>query len=601
MKSLTRNGDRMTLVVDDLPALRAGANVVRGARFLGVADGCAVYDFPADPFVAEELVQAFEPQLAPPVAELVAKAAEMRLAIAAKDIDLDVFDLPVKTVPFKHQRRAAHFAMARWLAGAKGTALLMEQGTGKTLVAIALAGLLEQRDDISWVMTVCPNTLRGTWVDEIAKHGKWPGDTHVLDGTRADRAKEFDALLRNEAAPWVITNYENFAIPLTGRGAGQPATVFRSMVEAAQARPGLLVMDESTYLKSVKAQRTRAVAELAQAFPFRLALTGTPITRSPLDAYGQFEVLERGALGYNTYLAFERAYAVYETQRTSWGGRIQVPASFKNLEELERRISAFSFRARAADCLDLPPVIVKQIPVVLSPAQNVAYSQLTNDMMAELEGGTFLDGRNVLTRYGKLAQVVGGHAHMVDADGRPAGVKSFDPNPKLDALLEHLELLFEDPAAKAVVFCQYVAEVKAIFEAARKRHWHPGALYGDVHPRIRDEYIRNFADPNSHRLLVNQYQCGSMGLNLTAANTLIFYSLSFSLLDYLQAQKRVHRSGQTADHVNEVYLVAQRQTRRGLKPTIDSLILQALRDKKDLADIVTGDRARAALEEVTAL
>jgi len=598
VRNLSRNGERLTLVFDDLPALRAAANAVRGARFLGVDSGCAVYDFPADPFVASELVLAFHPTADVGVMELVAQAMKLSEAVAAKDAEISGIQLPVKTAPYAHQIRAALFGMARFNAGAKGVALLMEQGTGKTLVAIALASMLEQRDQIEWVLTVCPNTLRGTWVDEIAKHGQWPDEAIVLDGTRAERTEQFDKLLRDRNAPWVITNYEQFAVDTLGRKQRQQAATFRAFVEAAKWRPGLIIMDESTYVKSVRAQRTRALAELAAVFPYRLILTGTPITRSPLDAYGQFEVMEKGCLGFNSYLAFERKYAVYQPQRIAGGRMIQVPASFTNLDDLEQRIAALSFRARAADCLDLPPVIVRQIPVTLSGPQAIAYAQLTNDMMAELEGGNFLDGRNILARYGKLAQVVGGHAHMVDGDGRPAGVKTFEPNPKLDALVEYLDLLFEDPEAKAVVFCQYVAEVQSIFAVAQCKGWHPGALHGDVHPRIRDEYIRNFADPSSHRLLVCQYQCGSKGLNLTAANTVVFYSLTFSLEDYLQAQKRVHRSGQTAAHVNEVYLIASRQTRVGLRPTIDALILEALRSKKDLADIVTGDRARAALEEV---
>jgi SNF2 family DNA or RNA helicase len=604
VKNLTRNGERLTLVLDDLPALRAGANAVKGARFLGTNDGCAVYDYPADAFVAEELALAFEPSLGAGLSELLAQAAALRDAIQAKDCGTPSLTLPVKTTPYAHQVRAAMFAMARFNAGAKGSALLMEQGTGKSLVAIALAGLLEQQDKIEWVLTVCPNTLRGTWAaadGEIALHGRWPDDVHVLEGTRAQRAEQMGKLLHDRNAPWIVTNYEQFAVDLTGRGANgrEHARVFRSVVEAAKWRPGLIILDESTYVKNTRAQRTRALAELAAVFPYRLILTGTPITRSPLDAFGQFEVLEKGCLGFNSYLAFERKYAVYQPQRITGGRMIQVPTSFQNLDDLEQRIAALSFRARAADCLDLPPVIVRQIPVTLSGPQAIAYAQLTNDMMAELEGGNFLDGRNILARYGKLAQVVGGHAHMVDGDGRPSGVKTFVPNPKLDALLEYLDLLFEDPDAKAVVFCQYVAEVEQILDATN--HWSPAAMYGAVHPRMRDVGRQRFAEDSTCRLMVNQYQCGSKGLNLTAANTLIFYSLTFSLEDYLQAQKRVHRSGQTADHVNEVYLVAQRQTKRGLKPTIDNLILEALRDKKSLADIVTGDRARAALEEVSAL
>jgi SNF2 family DNA or RNA helicase len=542
------------------------------------------------------LENAFTPVVGAGIPALVEKARQLRDSVSAKQLDEPLFTLPVKTVPYRHQVQAFNFTWARWTAGAKGTALLMEQGTGKSLVAIALAGALQERDQIEWVLTVCPNTLRGVWAaedGEVALHGRWPDATHVLEGSRSQKTEQLESLLRNYNAPWIVTNYDQFSVDTGARS--EQGKVFRAFLDSARWRPGLIILDESSYVKNIGALRTRAMALLAEAFPYRLLLNGTPITRSPLDAFGQFEVMERGCLGFGSYLAFERHYAVYEPVRVPGGRTVQVPASFRNLEDLERRMAGLSFRARAAECLDLPPVIVRNIPVTLSPAQRLAYQQLTNDMMAEVEGG-FLDGRNILTRYGKLAQVVGGHAHMIDGEGRPAGVKTFTPNPKLDALLEYLDILFEDPDAKAVVFCQYVAEVRQILAKADERKWLPAAMYGELSPAQRELGRKRFDQNSACRLMVNQYQCGSKGLNLTAANTVVFYSLTFSLEDYLQAQKRVHRAGQTAEHVNEVYLIAQREGRGGvLRPTIDNLILQALREKKDLADIVTGDRARDAM------
>lgn len=599
MKKLTRKGDKLVLVVPDAAPMRAAAGAVRAGRFLGRSDGCAVYEYPAEPDVAAALVSTFEPPLLPAELDILLQQHQaLEGALRAKESVLFSADVDpgLATEPYQHQVQAFNFAWARWRAGAKGTGLLMEQGTGKTLVSIALANALHQAGLIDWTFVVCPSTLRGTWAEEIEKHSSRSLDEYlVLAGTRVGKADELAAYLADDHEPmrWAITNYEQFAVDVGARNAAGKS--FRRVLEAAQVRPGLVIFDESTYLKNFRSKRTRACQALATAFPRRLIMTGTPITKSPLDAFAQFEVLDKGCLGFNTYLAFERAYATYRPQRIAGGRTIQVPDGYQNLEDLEGKLARVSYRARAADCLDLPPVVVKQIPVELTPRQVKVYRALTSDMMAELEGGALVDGRNILTRYGKLAQICGGFVNLIDQEGNPLGRELFDPNPKLEALIEYLDLLFEDPDAKAVVFCQYVAECEAVLGAGSA--YGPVGMWGAIPVEDREAGRKALANDPGTRLMVCQYRCGSKGLNLTAANTLIFYSLTFDLEDYLQAQKRVHRAGQDAKHVNEVYLVANRRTRNGLRPTIDHLITRALREKKNLADVVTGDRAREVLEE----
>lgn len=612
--SLSRDGTRLTLTVKDMTALRAAALSIRGARSEGTASGLAVFSYPALPDTWRDLRDAFQPTLDERARPLTDRLERQESAVAGAverkgSGEPLLFDPGLRYQPMAHQCEAMNFAWRLMVSGEQGGgAYLMEQGTGKSLCAIGLAnGLAYSHPEtpaadagsIGWALVLCPNSLKGTWGaedGEVHKHSDpalGPPAVHVLRGSRARRLKQLRQLLAVDWSPsllWVVTNYEQLQVdPRKSKEFQQLLAIVR------EGPPGLLVCDESTALKNPRAKRTRAVTELARLFPYKLILTGTPVTRAPLDVYSQFEVLDKGALGFATYLGFERAYAV--TERRHLGGRtFHEVKEYRNLDDLERRVARLSYRVRAADCLDLPPVVVQHVPVELSPEQGRMLRQLRDDFMGELEGGAALDGRNILTRYLRMAEVAGGFPHVLGPDGRPAGVKALQPNPKLEAARDYLELVLDDPEHKAVVFAQFRAEVEALAKLAEQRGWQPAVFHGDVAESERDYGRQRFQTSPDCRVLVAQYQTGSHGLNLTAANFLLFYSLTFSLEHYLQARKRVHRHGQTRT-VNEAYLLARRPAARGSKtyPTLDHTMLSALDGKLKLADMVTGDAAHRVL------
>lgn len=611
--SLSRDGRRFTLTIDDTLPLKAAACAIKGARAEGVSDGLAVYSYDALPDTCQALLQTFNPSVSKRAQHTVDALADQQRqlddAMRFKEGDTELtIDPLLRTVPMRQQVQALNFCAARALAGAGGSALLMEQGTGKSLVAIGLGNWLWEQGTIGWALVLCPNSVKGTWAaedGELLKHSSC-ARVRALRGTRPKRLAALrHHLERHQKDPkggllWVVTNYDQFAVDTRKRAA--PADLFKEYMDALRgAPPALVVFDESSLVKNHLALRSKACLEMAPLFAHRLLLTGTPLTRSPLDVWAQFQLLGEGCLGFNTYLAFQRAYAVKERvvpDNPQLKGWVEI-TSYKNLPDLERRVAKLSYRARAKDCLDLPPVVVKRVPVELSAAQGKALRQLKSDMVAELDDGRLVDGRNILVRYGKMGEVIGGFVKALRPDGTwDKGVVAFDPNPKLDALADYLDtVLGEDPDRKAVVFCHHVAEVKAV--VARCKPWGAVPFYGEVPEWQRDEHRQRFTKEPGCRVFVAQYQCGSMGLNLTAADTLMFYSLTFNYGDFAQAQKRVHRKGQEHGAVREVYLLGLLPpTRQGYKParTLDHVVLQALKEKKDLADVVTGDAAREMLE-----
>ncbi len=613
--SLSRDGQRFTLTIDDTLPLKAAACAIKGARGEGASNGLAVYSYDALPDTCQAILQTFDPSISKRAQHTVDALADQQQqlddALQFKEGDTDLtMDPLLATEPMRHQVQALNFCSARTLAGAKGSALLMEQGTGKSLVAIGLANWLWERSCISWVLVLCPNSVKGTWAaddGEVLKHSQ-PGAARVraLRGTRPKRLDilrqhlEYQEKDTRDGLLWVVTNYEQFAVNLRKRAA--PAELFNDFKAlVGGTAPGLVVYDESSLAKNHLALRSKACLDMAPLFPHRLILTGTPLTRCPMDVWAQFELVGEGCLGFNTFMAFQRAYSIKERVKPAnpdLKGWVEI-VSYKNLQDLKQRVGKLSYRARAKDCLDLPPVVVTALPVELSQAQGKALRSLKSDMVAVLDGGGIVDGRNILVRYGKMGEIIGGHVRALQPDGTwDDHVTPFSPNPKLDTLADYLDtVLNEDPERKVVVFCHHVSEVRAIVE--RCKLWGAVPFYGDVPEWQRDEYRQHFAKEPDCRLFVAQYQCGSMGLNLTAADTLVFYSLTFNYGDFAQAQKRVHRKGQEHGEVREVYLLGLvPPTRRGSKParTLDHVVLQALKEKKDLADVVTGDQAKEMLE-----
>ena len=532
-----------------------------------------------------------------------ARAAEAN-HFRASDLPL-IIEPSLRLPPMGHQVRGMNFCATLFRQGEPGVALLMEQGTGKSLVAIGLATAMAKKGAVRWALIVCPNSLKGTWAardGEITKHSTISADITVLRGTKADRLQDFGramARARRGRFQWVVVSIDHFSSnTFHKRGTWTPTDSFQELLDMVRpaGKQGLLIFDESSKAKNPESIRTVALHELAPLMAWRMILTGTPVTKSPLDVWAQFEVLKRGALGIFSYLGFERRYGIQKFVKRGKRSVVETVA-FRNLDELEERVARLSFRVLASECLDLPEVVRRLIPVELSPEQEVAYRELKTDMMALLEEGKLIDGRNILTRFLRMSQIMGGSVGTIDEDGRPLKDQhTFNPNPKLDAAAEYLDIAFEHPEGKAVVFAQFRSEITMLVKLAEKRGWNPVVFHGDIKEDVRDAGRQRFQEDPTCRIIILQYQTGSYGLNLTAGNHLLFFGLTFDLELFSQARKRVHRKGQLR-LVNEV--IFQAITGAGGK-TMDHLILAALDEKQDFADLVTGDR-RALHAELAAL
>jgi SNF2 family DNA or RNA helicase len=308
---------------------------------------------------------------------------------------------------------------------------------------------------------------------------------------------------------------------------------------------------------------------------YRRILTGSPVTKSPMDLYSQCDLLNNRALGFNSFFAYQARYAI--VQRRTMGHRsFQQITGYRRLDELNAKLDTFSNRILKEDCLDLPAKVYVRRNVELTPEQAKLYKQMKKLALAKMESGELATTQSVLTQIMRLQQICCGFLQPDDGEIEPV------PNNRMSELMD----VVDEVQGKAIIWASYTHDIQQIADALRDRFGAESVAtyYGATPQEKRQEIVTRFQDKHGPlRFFVGQPRTGGYGITLTAANTVIYYSNSYDLEIRLQSEDRAHRIGQK-NNVTYIDLVSP--------DTIDEKILQALRDKINLANEVLGDKAR---------
>ena len=479
-------------------------------------------------------------------------------------------DFEFKTKPYDHQRKALE---ASWAA--KHYALFMEMGTGKSKVAVDNIGILYERGEINAALIIAPKGVYDNWVKgEIPTHLPERIQRQVMRWS-PNRSQTYEKALvefitsKDEALKIFVMNVEAFSTP-RGTDAG---TAFLH-----KNPDNIIIVDESTTIKNRKASRTKNIVGLRERCKYRRILTGSPITKSPMDLYAQCDLLEEKCLGFNSYFAYQSRYA--NVQRRTMGHRsFQEIVGYRRLDELSAKLDKFSNRVLKRDCLDLPEKVYLRREVPLTAEQDKLYVQMKKLALAQLESGALATTASVLTQIMRLQQICCGH--LMTDDGTMSEIK----NNRMSELLG----LVEEVQGKAIIWATYSHDIRQIKEAIAKLFGEDSVAtyYGATAQDERQEIVNRFQDPEDPlRFFIGQPKTGGYGITLTAANTVIYYSNSYDLEIRLQSEDRAHRIGQT-NRVTYIDLVSP--------DTVDEKILTALRDKIDIAGKVLNEDVRGWL------
>ena len=468
-----------------------------------------------------------------------------------------------KLKPYKHQLTALEKSWNK-----ETYAYFMEMGTGKTKVLIDNMSMLYDKGKVDGALIIAPKGVVKTWYEqELPTHLP----NHIENVTvlwqpniTKTQQEKLESLFEIETALHILVmNVEAFS---TDKGVKFASKFLNS-------HKVLMAIDESTTIKNPSAKRTKSIIELSKYSKYRRIMTGSPVTKNPLDLYSQCEFLDPYLLDFTSYYAFRNRYAEMKTMHLR-GRSIQVVDEFKNLAELSETLQNFSYRVLKEDCLDLPPKNWTKRHITLSKEQKKVYDQMKKAAIAVLNGKV-TSTMTVITQLMRLQQITCGH--FVADDGTTQEIK----NNRITELMDVLDEI----EGKAIIWGHWQKDIQNIVNEIEKEYG-PGSVvsyYGLTPQEERQDNIRQFQSDPKCRFMVGTPSTGGYGITLTAANTVIYYSNGYDLEKRLQSEDRAHRIGQKKN-VTYIDLIAE--------DTVDEKIQESLRKKINIASEVLGEELR---------
>lgn len=466
-----------------------------------------------------------------------------------------VAKMPIKVTPYDHQQKAYEFTcglfgLIQSAVHSRGAALLMEMGTGKTLTTIGVAGTMFQRELIKRLLIVAPLSITGVWREEFEKFADFPYTLTVLTGS-GEKKKAALKNLRGSGLQVVVINYES---------------CWRLEKELLNWQPDMIAADEGHKIKTHNTAASKALHRLGAKAKYRILLTGTPVTNKAMDIFSQYKFLNPAIYGQSFY-TFRSKYF----NMVGYGQHTPVMKGDME-EEFTRRMHSVAFRATKEECLDLPETTDIIRTVELEPYALKLYKSLVDESFAQLNNGEEVTTTNVLTRLLRLSQLTGG---FISGDDRKK-VQQVS-KAKLEVLQDIVDSMQQE-GRKLVIIARFVPEIQAICKLLEKKGIQHSLIMGGV--KDRDLQVSQFQNDPEVTVFVGQVATAGMGITLTAASTMVFYSVDYSMSNYEQTRARIHRAGQKHP-CTYIHLVAD--------TTVDSKVMTALKNKADFAKSLVDD------------
>ena len=466
-----------------------------------------------------------------------------------------------KTKPYKHQLDALQDSWDK-----ENFAYFMEMGTGKSKVLLDNAAVLYDKGKINGLLIIAPKGVYKNWYDsEIPTHLP----NHIFKKTvlwkTSDKSQKQKKILNTlfetgTELHILLMNVEAFS------SADGPAFAYKFL----SAHNAMIAIDESTTIKTPTTKRTKNIIALREMAKCRRILTGSPVTKSPLDLFSQCEFLDPWLLGHQSYWTFKARYAV--TRKIQVQGRqVEIVVGYRNLGELSEKIQPFSKRVLKDDCLDLPKKTFMRHVVELTKEQKRVYKQMKEEAIAYLDGKV-LSSATVMTQLMRLHQITCGH-FTADDDT----IKDLPCN-RMTELMDILDNVHN----KAVIWSHYTHDVKRIIEEIKNKYGEDSVVdyFGETDQDQRSINIKKFQNDDKCRFFVGTTHTGGYGITLTAASTMIYFSNGYDLEKRQQSEARIDRIGQEKP-MTYIDIIAE--------DTVDDRIVKALRSKVNIANKIMGE------------
>lgn len=441
---------------------------------------------------------------------------------------------------YAHQKEMMRFSLSRLRS-----AYLADVGTGKTRPAILTFYLRNLKSGAKKCLVTCPSSIMHNWIDEIKLCNT--GLKAVVIYAKGKQKRE--EILEQEADIYIINHdyLSTLKYPLTAK------------------KFDFIIVDELTKFKHHQTKRSKALRHITKNIKYRLGLTGSPITQTPMDAFGEMLVIDPVLFGDNFFSFRGHYFRNIGTYFPLW-----IPIKDR-LITLAQKLAISCLRLEKKDCLDLPPMVIEKRVLEMPKKMRSDYEQMREYLILEFEnegGLATATGEIVLKKLLRLSQITSGFIKSEEGEEMELG---YTPKiNELESLIEELE------GKKVIVWAKFIRTIELLAE--RFKNLKPAVVWGgDKDMEHRYEEIKRFQTDPECKMFVGQISLG-FGFNLTAADTMVYVEHNFSVEDRHQTKGRFDRIGQTAEKTTVIDLV--------MENSIDTYMLSSLKTNQNVADFI---------------
>ena len=463
---------------------------------------------------------------------------------AVKDVQLSEF----KTTPFPYQAEGIKFGLShdKWL-------LLDAPGLGKTLQMLYLALELKKREGIEHCLIICGvNNLKFNWKREIEKHTE---ESCYILGQRITKSGKFTIGSVNDRVAdlnrvidefFVVTNIETLRDANVVKGINKGANKF-----------DLIIIDEVHRCKNPTAVQSKNFLKLTSA-KYRVALTGTLLLNSPLDAYIPLKWIGKEHCSFSNFKYYYCNYTGFFNNDF---------VGYRNVDTLKEQLNECSLR-RTKDLLDLPEkTIITQI-VEMNPVQETFYANIQAGIVDQVDK-VDMSTANILSMVARLRQ----------ATECPSVLTTENIKSEKVSVAEDLVEQIVSGDEKVVVFSTFKETLNTLKEDLKQ--YKPLLCTGDVPDVIINENIEKFQNDSEHMVMLCTTSKMGTGVTLNRATHAIFISNPWTAADCQQCEDRIHRIG-SKKPVFIHYLISNN--------TIDQRVDELVHDKGAISDYIIDDK-----------
>jgi hypothetical protein len=472
--------------------------------------------------------------------------------------------LPPEAANFRFKRKPRDHQLRSFMVSRdrKAYGLFLEQGLGKTKVEIDTAAYLWSIGEIDTLLIDAPNGVHAQWIDE-----QLPRDLPDWVPFKAAIYKSEQTQRLKRQIEEVFDFHEGlriFAVHHDASATDKGVAFIRRVLDSGKV---LWVIDESSRkIKTPGAKRTKNTLKLAPLADFRRILDGTPVTKGVEDLYSQLKFLSEDVFGFSSFYTFRNRYCLTRQVRGAPTGVVEI-YGYQNLDELQQRLDGWTIRLRTQDCLDLPERIYSRRPVTMTSEQRRLYTEMKEEMLAQLDSGEIISAEQAVVKLLRLQQILCGH--IKDEEGVVHAIPSNRPQ-------EALAAAQQSEGAKCIVWARFHFDIDILRKTFVEAGYAP--VTWDGRTSIEDRGIaknRFISDPAIGPFIANPGSAGTGTDGLQhASHTMIYYSNTFKASERWQGEARLWRDGQ-AGTVSVVDLVVPN--------SFDVHVLDTLQQRQDIA------------------